>query len=164
MKTFSKGMIGAALAAMVTVTAAAPAEARPYYRHHDNGIDAGDVIAGVAIIGGIAAIASAIGSSNRDRYDDRYDRSSYGYGYGNRGYGEGAAVSACSAEAARFGRGQVRITDVDRRGNDSFRVRGIIDGNGGGYYGGGYGYDRIGFDCDAYGNGRIADFDTDRYR
>ena len=160
MKAISKTIAGAALAAMVSVSAAAPAEARPYYRHHDNGIDAGDVIAGVAIIGGIAAIASAIGSSNRDRYDDRYG--TYGYGYGDRGYGEGAAVNACSAEAGRFGRGQVRITDVDRRGNDRYRVRGVVDGYGGG---GGYynrGYDRIGFDCDAYGNGRITDFDTDR--
>ena len=58
MKAVSKLIAGAATAAVLSVSMAAPAEAQyRYRRHHDGGIDAGDVIAGVAIIGGIAAIA-----------------------------------------------------------------------------------------------------------
>ena len=49
------------------------------YRHRDR-VDAGDVLAGVLIIGGIAAIASAASNSsrNRDYRDDRY-RNDYRY-------------------------------------------------------------------------------------
>jgi hypothetical protein len=66
MKKISKIVTGAAAAALVTTGfAAAPAEAQRYrtydhrYYDRDRGIDAGDVIAGVAIIGGIAATAIA---------------------------------------------------------------------------------------------------------
>ena len=163
MKALTKILTGAAVAALATVSVATPAQAQYRYDRHydrDNGIDAGDIIAGVAIIGGIAAIASAIGDNDDDRYDRRYG--TYGSGYG---YGEGQAVNACRYEAARYGRGEVRITDVDRRGSRSYRVRGVID-NYGGYNRGydRYGYDRIGFECDARENGRITDFDTQRYR
>lgn len=170
MKALTRTLTGAAVAAAVTITAAAPAQAQ--YRYRDRGIDAGDIITGVAIVGGIAAIASAIGS-NRDRYrydDRRYGTYGYGYGnqrygYGNYAYGDRAAVNACRYQAARYGRGDVRITDVDRRGSRSYRVRGVID-NYGGYNRGydRYGYDRIGFECDARDDGRITDFDTRRYR
>lgn len=169
MKALTNTLSGAAVAALVTVAAAAPAQAQYRYDRHydrDNGIDAGDIIAGVAIIGGIAAIASAIGSNDRydSRYDNRYDRG-YGYGHGNQRYGERAAVDACRYQAARYGRGDVRITDVDRRNDRSYRIRGVID-NYGGYDRGynRYGYDRIGFECDARDNGRVTDFDTRRYR
>jgi hypothetical protein len=177
MNKVSKILTGVAAAAMVTVGAAAPAEAQYRYRDRDRGIDVGDVIAGVAIVGGIAAIAGAVSNSNRRGYDHGYNRyPSYGYGggygnyggaYGNYGgyggYGEGAAIGACSYQAERYGRGTVRITDVDRRGR-SVRVRGVIDN-------GGYGYDRydrydrgrIGFSCTAREDGRVTDFDTNRY-
>ncbi|MCH2486549.1 MAG: hypothetical protein MK010_02245 [Erythrobacter sp.] len=47
----------------------------PYrYRHRRNRVDAGDVIAGVLILGGIAAVASAVKNSNRD---DRYRNRDY---------------------------------------------------------------------------------------
>ena len=170
MKALTKTLTGAAVAALVTVSAAAPAQARDRW-DRDDGIDVGDVVAGVAIIGGIAAIASAIGDNDRDRYDDRR-YGTYGYGYGNYGYGERGAVDACRYQAARYGRGEVRITDVDRRGSRSYRVRGVIE-NAGGYDRGydnrrygydRYGYDRIGFECDAREDGRITDFDTERYR
>lgn len=50
--------------------------------HRDRGIDSGDVLAGVLIIGGIAAIASAASKANRDREgrdvrDERYPQSRY---------------------------------------------------------------------------------------
>ena len=161
MKAVSKIITGAAAAALLTVSAASPAEAQ-YRRDRDRGIDAGDVITGVAILGGIAAIASAIGN----------DGNRYGYGYRNR-YRDGysAAVQACGYEAERYSRGQVRITDVDRRGNDSYRVRGVVEGGYDRYdrgydrrrdrdYGR-YDYDRNdrdGFTCIARGNGRVQDF------
>ncbi|HEY0084283.1 MAG TPA: hypothetical protein VGB65_00085 [Allosphingosinicella sp.] len=171
MKAVSKLITGAAVAAMISVGAAAPAEAqyRDRYRDRDRSIDGGDIITGIAILGGIAAVTSALSR----------DGSRYGYGNNNRyrgGYSQ--AVQSCGYEAQRIGRGQVRITDVDRTGNDRFRVRGVIESNYG-YDRGGYGYDRGGynrndrygrydryerrgdredFTCHARGNGRITDF------
>jgi hypothetical protein len=173
MKAITKFLTGAAAAAALTVTAAAPAQAQSWDRR-DRGIDAGDIITGVAVVGGIAAILGAFGRdgdryghSNRYRYRDGYQ----------------AAVNACAIEAERFGRGQVHITDVNRRGNDRYEVEGVIEGGGYGYgsYNRGYdrgydrrydrGYDRrydrgynqrVEFECEAYGNGRVRDFDIDR--
>ena len=163
MKKAMKFITGAATAALLSVSIAAPAEAQYRDRYRDrDGIDAGDVITGVAILGGIAAIASAIGrDGNRYGYGNR---SRYRDGYSN-------AVQACGIEAERFGRGRVQITDVDRRGNDSYRVRGVIAG---GYdrYDRGYDRrndrdygrydsdrrDRDAFTCTAHGNGRITGF------
>jgi hypothetical protein len=186
MKSFKKVVAGATAAAIATVAFAAPADAqyRDRYRHNRGGIDAGDVIAGVAIIGGIAAIASAL------------DNDGQRYGYGNRyRYRDDYrnAVNACGYEAQRYGRGRVSITDIDRRGN-GYRVRGVIDGQGG--FGGGYGgqggyggydgygrndrydrndrysrydrYDRydarVAFTCKTDSYGRVRDFDVNRYR
>jgi hypothetical protein len=161
MKAISKTMLGAGAAALAAISFATPADAQWRGRDRDRGIDAGDIITGIAVIGGISAIASAIG-----RDDGRY-----GYGYGNRYRNNyNYAVQACASEAQRMGRGRVQITDVDRVGNDRYRVRGLVQGGG---YGGGYGYDRGGYDrydgydrgygrddftCTARGNGRITDF------
>ena len=158
MKKLSKIVAGAAAAAVATVSFAAPADAQRYrYRDRDRGIDAGDVIAGVAIIGGIAAIASAL-----DRDGQRY-----GYGYRDRYRNDyRSAVNACGYEAERYGRGRVSITDIDRRGS-GYRVRGVIDSQGG--YGGYDRYDRydrydarVGFTCKTDRYGRIRDFDVNR--
>lgn len=161
MKRLMKFSASAAVAALMTVTAAAPAQAQYHdrYRNYDRGIDAGDVITGVAIIGGIAAIASALGR----------DGSRYGYGYRDRyrgGYRD--AVNSCGYEAERAGRGRVSITDVDRRGN-GYRVRGVIDGSNQydryGRYDRYNRYDaRVAFTCRTDGYGRIRDFDLNRYR
>lgn len=155
-------LLGAAAAAL-TVTAAAPASAQ--YRGYDNrydrrgGIDGEDIAVGVAVLGGVAAILGAL------------DRDGGRYGYGNRyRYRDGysAAVNSCAMEAERYGRGRVRITDVDRRSNDRFEVEGVVEGASYGGYDRGYDrrYDdrRYGnsygerFTCVAYGNGRIRDF------
>jgi hypothetical protein len=122
----------------MTVSLAAPAEAqyRDRYRdygRYDRGISAGDIITGVAVLGGIAAITSAL--SRDGRYGSRY-RDDY------RG-----AVNSCAYEAERSGRGRVSITDVDRRSNYGYRVRGTIDA---GYDNRGYGYDNRGYDNRGY--------------
>ncbi|HEX8533289.1 MAG TPA: hypothetical protein VF662_03915 [Allosphingosinicella sp.] len=173
MKSFKQIVAGATAAAIAIVALAAPADAQyrdRYYRHNRGGIDAGDVIAGVAIIGGIAAIASALDNDGRR------------YGYGNRyRYRDDYrnAVNACGYEADRYGRGRISITDVDRTGN-GYRVRGVIDGQGGyggydGYnrydrydrYGGYNRYDRydarVAFTCRTDRYGRVRDFDVNRY-
>ena len=184
MKAISKTMLGAGAAAVAALSFAAPADAQYRRYDRDRGIDAGDVITGVAVLGGIAAIASAL---------DR-DGSRYGYGYRDRyrgGYNY--AVQSCAQEAQRMGRGRVQIYDVDRVGNDRYRVRGVVQAGYGGYggydrysdrydrysrydrydhydrygrndrydrYGSGYGsgYGRDDFSCVARGNGRIVDF------
>ncbi|MGZ8286614.1 MAG: hypothetical protein ACXW27_06275 [Allosphingosinicella sp.] len=163
MKAISKTLLGTGAAAVAALGFAAPAEAQYRDRYRDRGgIDAGDIITGIAVLGGIAAITSAIGR----------DDSRYGYGYGNRYRGNyNYAVQSCAQQAQRLGRGQVQVLDVDRTGNDRYRVRGIVQaGYGGGYdrgysrgydsrYNRGYGnYGREDFTCVARGNGRITDF------
>jgi hypothetical protein len=141
MYAVTKYLAGAAAAAAVTISAASPAQAQIFGRdrYDRGGIDAGDIITGVAVVGGIAAI---LGAFNRD--GDRY-------GYDNRyRYRDNyqAAVNACGYEAERYGRGgQISITDVDRRNGNSYRVRGVIDAaynSGYGTYGNNGRYDRYG--------------------
>jgi hypothetical protein len=156
MKRIAKlSMVGGALALV-----ASAALAQPRYRDRDDDdIDTEDVIAGVAILGGIAAIAAAV------------DRDSRSYGYrGRHRYREAYrnAVKACAFEAERFGRGGVRVNYVDRRGQNRYRVKGMIQrGYGMRYDRWGAEYRRWGMDrsrnryfaCTARGNGRILDFD-----
>ena len=189
MKTLTKFLAGAAAAAALTVTAASPAQAQYWGNDRDNGIDTGDIIAGVAVLGGIAAIVAALDNDgDRYGYDNRYQ---YRDDYTN-------AVNSCGYEAERYGQGgQVQVTDVDRRSSNSYRVRGVIDA-GYAYSGNSYGrygsYDRYGrydpygrnanygrygtsgrygnngynqqsrFACTARANGRVTDFDIDRNR
>lgn len=186
MKALNKKIAGAAAAALITVSAATPAYA-DHRRGHNDGIDMGDVITGVAVVAGIAAVASAIG--NQGRYQDPYARNTRGYGYpaqagygypaqgyGYGGYGgEQIAVNACARYAQRYG-GQVQITDVRRDGRRSFDVYGVINTGYATYnrgydprydrgYNRGYGYGgQIAFECDVRDNGRVTDFDTRRYR
>lgn len=139
----AKAAVSALLAGAVLMTAM-PASAQYRDRRGDNDrIDAGDIIAGAVIIGGLAAILSA--GSNRDRgYDPRYDRGydprsdrDYGgydrNGYGGqwRQYGSRQAVQQCVVAAEQragyYGaRADVRqITQVERvRGG--YQVRGTI--------------------------------------
>jgi hypothetical protein len=55
--------------------------ARGWHRHHRGGVDTGDVLAGVLIFGGIAAIAAAASQSNRDKREreqvNRYPQRDY---------------------------------------------------------------------------------------
>lgn len=45
-----------------------------YRRHRDDGVDAGDVLAGVLVLGGILAIADAVYGDDDDRQPVRYER------------------------------------------------------------------------------------------
>jgi hypothetical protein len=114
--------------------------------HHRDRVDAGDVLTGILIIGGIAAIASAASNSNkrdrdRRRDDDRrypdqqYPRdSNAGYGQDSRpewregerasaGSGIDGAVNACIDEVAS---GSARVDGVDNvnREGKGWRVQG----------------------------------------
>lgn len=104
-----------------------------YYR--DNDVDTGDVIAAVAVIAGVAAIATAIRQGERDRYgwndrgwDDRSDRR----GNSRSDRREDIAVDECRDEAERQARtygtsASLRdIYDVDRRGV-AVRVKGLVE-------------------------------------
>ena len=172
MSRISKTILLAAAAA--TTLAAFPASARDGWRsgrHHNDRIDAGDIIAGALIIGGIAAIASSGSGRSRDRgsYGGGYGgRSGGGYGGGydsyNNGYGSRVAVDQCvraaQRQASRFG--SARITDVTTidRVNGGYEVRGRLVVEQRGWNGGRGGYDRYGYNYDRYGDG----YDKGRFR
>lgn len=133
---------------------------RRYRRYRRNRIDGGDVLAGVLILGGIAAIASAANNSNERRareerrryeerryddrrYDDRRDdrrsnpRASDGSGLDN-------AVSLCLAEIEE----DVRVDTVDgaSRNASGWTVTGTL-------------FNGSGFACQIDNNGRISGVD-----
>ncbi len=170
MQTVTKALVGSAVAGAMALTAATPAAAQ--YRERDRGIDAGDVIAGALIIGGIAAVASA---AKKDRYDDRYRTRGYGYEYDrqydnrydrryNRGYDNSQrAVQLCAAavqrDVRRYGYRYADVTQI-------YEVKGrlVVDGQRG--YGRYDRYDRRNyrrgdegkFKCDV-SRGRVVDID-----
>ncbi|BBC72520.1 conserved hypothetical protein [Altererythrobacter sp. B11] len=127
MNRISRGLIGTVAAGAVAITSASPAFARERRYDHDDGIDAGDVIAGALIIGGIAAVAAAA-SNNRDRRDYRDYRDGRGYRDSPRSAVE-QCVYAAERTASRYsygGRAKVTdIRDIDRR-RDGYRVKGRI--------------------------------------
>ncbi len=162
MNFLTKSLLSAGAAAAALVSVAAPAMARPGDR--DN-IDAGEVIAGALIIGGIAAVLSS-GDRNRG-YDDRdysrrggdYDDDHRGSGYGySNGGGSRQAVNQCVNAVEnwgnRYSRTNVRdIRNIDRTRN-GYRITGSIVVQDGwrGENRGGRGYNRYDRD-DRHGNG-----------
>lgn len=163
MTILPKALVGAiAAGAMVMVPATAASAQSRYDR--DRGISVGDIIAGAVVLGGIAAVASAIGRGGYDdRRDDRYYRDGrYGYYNGN----PRAAVERCVNAARRDARNrgyrfaevtEVRDVDDTRYGwrvKGNLRVEGSRGGYDRGYYDRGYGdrYDRgYGYRQDAGG-------------
>lgn len=143
MNKLNKALVGTAAAAAMAVSAT-PATAKD---GRNNGPSAGEVIAGVAIIGAIAAIASS-GNKDRSYRDTRYDDRNYGnrnyrgdrydngrytesrYGNNYRQIGQRQAVNRCvraaESEATRHGRASVTdIRDIDRT-RYGYRVKGKI--------------------------------------
>lgn len=160
MKTLTKAMVGTVAAGAMAVTTVTPAMARD--RHHGDKIDAGDVIAGALIIGGIAAIASAASKDKDRRYDGRYyDRRGYDSRYDNRGYDRyrdnprnavERCINAVNRDANRYVRGNARVTDirdVDRK-SYGYKVKGtlVVNQRNRGWRGD-YGYSRSGYNYDS---------------
>lgn len=128
------------------------------YRHHRHGgVDAGDVLAGVLILGGIAAIASAASKNSRDRdaraesdypapdyrnedrrYRDDYEENAYG------SYGLDRAVDICTREVERDG----AVDSVDG-----------VDRNAGGWLVSGKLRDGRSFNCSIDAAGKVRGLD-----
>ena len=131
--------------------------------HSRNHVRTGDVVAGVVVLGTIAAIASA--ANNRDRYRDRagdyrYPSGDYrgrDYRYDERGdyrrdmradagaRGMERAVDMCVGQVER---GDTRVETIDnaRRDRDGWAVSGQLRGGGG-------------FDCRIDNDGRVRNVD-----
>lgn len=110
-------------------------------RHRDRGIDAGDVIAGVLVIGAIAAIAGAGRDRDRHRERDYRDRDYRDRDYPDRDYrgddyrndrrsesesrGMERAADMCVEQVER---GRDRVEDISeaRRTADGWRVSGTL--------------------------------------
>lgn len=114
------------------------------HRHRER-VDAGDVLAGILIIGGIAAIANAASKNKRyerrdgdDRpYEPRYEDGRYdepgtepSYGADDRpewrestGAGINSAIERCLDEVGRSANGETEVDSVNRDG-DGWRVAG----------------------------------------
>lgn len=143
----SRPVAAIAMAAALSLTAT-PAFARGDWghRHRDRGLDGGDVFAGLLVLGGIAAIASAASNKTKEnrepeprypdsdyRADDTYrepvpdyadsgdDRAdgSYGYRSGNLD----GVVDSCVGEVER-GENRVDSVDTVNREGDGWRVQG----------------------------------------
>lgn len=116
MKILTKSLLSAGAAAAALVSVAAPAQARG---RDNDGITAGEVIAGAVILGGIAAVIAS-SDDNRDyrrddgRYDDRRTDNRGGYDNG------------------RYDDRDGRYDNHDRRGRGNGHNRGN-DGYGYGY-------------------------------
>jgi len=138
MKTITKGLIGTVAAGAMAMASVTPAAARD---HRDrDGISTGDVIAGALIIGGIAAIAAAASSNDRDDYRG-YDRRGYDDRYyGGGGNARGAVemcVNAAERNASRYSYGgRADVTDIRKidRKRDGYTVKGRIAVNTSGRY------------------------------
>lgn len=178
MKTLTKTLFGTAAAVAMTAGSVSPATARDR-----DEISAGDVIAGVAILGGVIAVAAALdndndydrgyqrGYPNDPRYDGGYD-DRYNNGYNRQGSSR-AAVEQCINYARSYGQryGNIQVQDITRveRSRNGYSVKGrVIADNG--YRGRGRGwnndrynnrgYDQGSFNCKVR-YGRVSAFDMD---
>ncbi|NCP18860.1 MAG: hypothetical protein GW855_06850 [Erythrobacter sp.] len=109
-----------------------------YRRHHNDRIDAGDVVAGALIIGGIFAVLSATSNKDRDRGYEMDDVASSEFD---------RAVDACVQQVER----DQRIGSVDNVGRTTrgYSVSGTL-------------YSGDAFACQVSGAGRVLDIDYGR--
>ena len=129
-------------------------------RHRGGGIGTGDVLAGVLVIGAIAAIAGAANSNSRDgdsrrpvRYPEPQYRPDPRADY-QSSRGIDSAVSMCVDQVER-GNDRVERVENAARTSDGWRVSGSLDSG-------------AGWNCWIDNDGRIRDVDLDgdgdRYR
>lgn len=140
------------LAAAALSLIASPAMAGPGWgwgghRYRDR-VDAGDVLTGILIIGGIAAIASAASKPKDRRYERRGDEARYedprhdDRPQWQEGSGINVAINRCLGEVSRDRNGEAEVDSVNRDG-DGWRVAGRANGTT--------------FACQIDGDGRIRD-------
>jgi hypothetical protein len=103
---------------------------RGRHHRHDNDIDAGDVLAGVLILGGIAAIASAANNDRDDGYrypeDPGYRTPAPQPRFDGRGMDRAADI--CVAEVERRGTARVGSVDSAARTGEGWQVAGSLEG------------------------------------
>jgi hypothetical protein len=125
---------------------------------HRGGVDGGDILAGVLILGGIAAVASAVDSSNRDRdyrdYPPPPPRTQGRYDYRDgpaRSSSTGGLDRAADICADAVDRSIARVNSVDnvRRSPSGWDVDGTLEGG-------------SPFTCSIGSDGQIRDIQTDR--
>jgi len=139
-------------AAAAFALSASPAMARGWHRWHHDRVDAGDVFAGLVIVGGLAAIAAAASRAKSDkrerepdyrypdrdsrdyrdyeqppqRYDGRPGRDAYSGSWRSGGSMDGA-VDICVNEVERGDR-QIESVESVSRDPEGWRVDGRIVG------------------------------------
>ena len=170
-KALARGTIATVAAGAMAMAAASPAAAQDRYRHNDRnrgGLSTGEVIAGVAVLGGLAAVlASSRNNRDRDyRYDDRRGWNDLQRG-ADRAINQ--CVSAAERQARRWSGSRAEVTDIrdidrNRRGfevtgriavRDDYRGRGWDRA---GYRGRNDRWDEGRFTCRVR-NGRVVDID-----
>lgn len=166
MKTWTKAMLGTVAAGAMAASAATPALAQHHRDRDNDGISAGEVIAGALVIGGIAAIAAAADNDRDGRYyrgGRYYDRRGYS-GYGNPRQAVSQCVAAAERNARRYTWGRADVTDIRRvdRIRGGYRIDGRIAVQNGRYrdgrrYGNGWGNDYRGW------NDNLRGYDAGRF-
>ena len=172
-KFFGATAVAAAFSLLATPAAAVdlprPAAAQAYdgdalnaerhrrWRRDRNDIDAGDVVAGVVILGAIAAIAGAA-KNRRDRgpYGDRYPQRDGDYGYRTPGgyersdsRGIDRAVDMCVGEVERSSE-RVGSVDSATRSGEGWHISGELE-------------DGTAYSCTIGNDGRISDVNLGSY-
>ena len=174
-KAIARGSIATVAAGAVALAAVSPAAAQDRYRDRDRdrgGLSTGEVIAGVAVLGGLAAVLAA-SSNNRDRDRDRDYRYDDRRGWNDYQRSADRAIDQCvraaEGQARRWSGSRAEVTDIrdidrNRRG---FEVTGRIavrdDYRGRGWDRAGYRsrndrWDEGRFECTVR-NGRVVDID-----
>ena len=143
------GSLLAGAAALTLVASPAMARDGRWGRYHHDRVDAGDVLTGILILGGIAAIADAVSKSDRDRRDRRAPDADRDYRYPGEaptadyrpdrdspadqrpqwaeGRGIDAAVDRCVA-AVEHDEGKVDEVETVNRAGDGWRITGHMRG------------------------------------
>lgn len=142
MTTISKALVGTVAAGAMAMVPLTAANAEHRYDHR-GGISAGDIIAGAVVLGGIAAVAGALGRGDDYRRDSRYYRDGrYGYYNGDPRSAIERCVNAARQDARSRGYRFAEVTEV-RDVNDTsygWKIKGNlqVEGNRGYYQRGSY--------------------------